>query len=156
MKMTEELAIALQGYATLQLGDFHLAQDVVQEVRLRVHKEKRNIANPRAWAYRVARNLCLDFMRKKKRMRDMNGREISDTTPSGTDPAKLAEEKESAMLLTERIKSLPGRHQEVVRLKFQEGLSYSEIAEVMNETVPTVGWLLHTALQELRKQLVNA
>jgi RNA polymerase sigma-70 factor (ECF subfamily) len=43
--------------------------------------------------------------------------------------------------------------QEAVRLKFQHGLSYKEIASVLDLTVTNVGFILHTALKTLRARL---
>ncbi len=48
---------------------------------------------------------------------------------------------------------LTDRQQEVVRLKFQGGLSYREIAEVMDTTVTNVGVLLHKAIKKIRRSI---
>jgi RNA polymerase sigma factor (sigma-70 family) len=50
---------------------------------------------------------------------------------------------------------LPDRQQEVLRLKFNAGLSYKEIAEVTGLTSTNVGFILHTAIAKLRKRLVT-
>ncbi len=49
--------------------------------------------------------------------------------------------------------TLPASQQEVVRLKFQGGLSYREISQITNLSVTHVGVLIHTALNKLRSQL---
>ena len=54
------------------------------------------------------------------------------------------------------VTQLPERQQEAVRLKFQGGLSYREIADVMDTTVNNVGVLLHTAIKSIRGQLAGA
>ncbi len=63
-------------------------------------------------------------------------------------------ERSSGVL--EIMEELPERQQEVVRLKFQGGLSYREIAEVMNTTVNNVGVMLHTAIKNIRQRLPEA
>ena len=53
--------------------------------------------------------------------------------------------------MRELVKSLPERQQEVVRLKFQSGLSYKDISAVTNLSVSNVGLLLHKAVRAIRK-----
>ena len=50
---------------------------------------------------------------------------------------------------------LPDRQQEILRLKFQGGLSYRQIADVMDLTVSNVGFLIHTSIKALREQLAT-
>jgi RNA polymerase sigma-70 factor (ECF subfamily) len=88
----------------------------------------------------------------------VRGGGLPDDLPSDAtrfNPAILAEKQETQNMLTEKMNDLPDRHREVLRLKFQEGLKYAEIAEVLNLTVPTVGWLIHEAIHKLRKELVE-
>ncbi len=53
------------------------------------------------------------------------------------------------------LDQLPDNQQEVVRLKFQNEMTYQEIADVTGLTVTNVGFLLHTALKRLRELLQN-
>lgn len=53
------------------------------------------------------------------------------------------------------MNSLPDKQQEVLRLRFQGGLSYQEIGHVMDLTVSHVGVLLHTAIKTIRDRLGN-
>ena len=54
------------------------------------------------------------------------------------------------------MRGLPNNQQEVVRLKFQNGMSYKEIAAVTELSVSNVGFLLHTALDTLRTRIAAA
>ena len=56
--------------------------------------------------------------------------------------------------LLKALHHLPDRQQEAIRLKFESGLSYAEIASVMETSAGNVGWILHTAIQGLRSRLV--
>jgi len=69
------------------------------------------------------------------------------------DPGILTEKKEILTMIQQKINDLSPRHREVLRLKFQEGLKYTEIAEVLGETVTTIAWLLHEAISLLRKEV---
>jgi RNA polymerase sigma-70 factor (ECF subfamily) len=74
----------------------------------------------------------------------------TDREPS---PATLAERHDSTGLVLRLLKNLPLNQQEVIRLKFQNGLSYEEISRVTHLTKSNVGFLLHTAIKALRQRL---
>ena len=61
--------------------------------------------------------------------------------------------RDSAERVFRMLDQLPDNQQEVVRLKFQNEMTYQEIAEVTGLSVTNVGFLLHTALKRLRELL---
>lgn len=137
-----------------------VAEDVVQETYLRwIAVEKRADAPSipkemqRAWMYRTARNLTMDHFRTTKRERDGQSEWYSRAAATKVDenPAITAERKEEMEILLERLQQLSPRHQEAVRLKFQEKLTYDEIAAVLAVPRTTVAWLLHEAVCSLRE-----
>lgn len=67
-------------------------------------------------------------------------------------PYERMEEQEATGFLTRIVATLPPRQQEVLQLKFQNDLSYQQIAEVTKTTANCVGVLIHTALKTLRKR----
>ena len=78
---------------------------------------------------------------------------VCDTPPS---QAVAMEEQETQSAILRVLARLPDNQQEVVRLKFQENLSYRDISEVTGLSVSNVGYLLHVALKTLRQQLAPA
>ena len=68
-------------------------------------------------------------------------------------PAAVLERQESATALFRLLDSLSPNQREVIRLKFQNDLSYREIADVTRLSVTNVGFLLHTGLKKLRELL---
>ena len=68
-------------------------------------------------------------------------------------PAAQAEHRETASEVLGLVAKLPKNQQEVVRLKFQNGMSYKEISKLTNLTVSNVGFLIHTAIMTIRQQL---
>lgn len=68
----------------------------------------------------------------------------------GQDSSVGAEAGES---LSRAIHRLPERQQEALRLKFESGLSYAEIAGVMETSAGNVGWILHSAIQGLKARM---
>ena len=144
-------------YAQRLLRDPILAEDVVQEVFTRYEASGRDVPRDRlrAWLYRVARNLVIDMIRKS---RGPVGTVDPDLLPGAAaryEPSLLVEKKEAVAMLLQKLNELPPRQREVVRLKFQEGLSYAEIANVTHQTRATVGWLLHEAMKRLRDAMLR-
>ena len=65
-------------------------------------------------------------------------------------PQEQAEQTEQAGHVLQLLSQLPENQQEVIRLKFQQGLSYKEISSVTGLTVTNVGFLIHTGIKRLR------
>ena len=65
------------------------------------------------------------------------------------------QQKETAGEIFRMLDSLPKNQREAVYLKFQCDLSYKEISEITKLSVSNVGFLIHTALKSLRKQLLS-
>ena len=68
-------------------------------------------------------------------------------------PPVAAADRETGGTVLRLLAGLPPNQQEVVRLRFQSGLSYKEIAEVTRLSVTNVGFLIHTAIKTLREKL---
>ena len=69
------------------------------------------------------------------------------------EPHQKVEQGESTGLALETLETLPANQKEVLRLKFQHGLSYQQIANVTQLSVSNVGYLIHTGLKTLREKL---
>ncbi len=145
-------AADLTRYAASILRDHDAAKDVVQDVFLRLWQVSRETVEGHElpWLFRVCRNRALDLRRKGGRMKPLN-EEVAERTAADTPgPQAQAEQHDSHARLLQMLQSLPENQQEVVRLKFQNGMSYKEIAGVTELSVTNVGFLLHTAIQTLR------
>ena len=104
-----------------------------------------------AWLFTVTRNRALDHQRKHRRIIPMP---LPDDRPSGDPgPAATLERREAATSLFRLLDALSPNQREVIRLKFQNDLSYREIADVTQLSVTNVGFLLHTGLKKLRALL---
>ena len=137
-------------YATWLMGDLEMAREVVQETFLRLCKEERNskIAGYLAqWLFTVCRNLAFDVRKKEARMTPLGDMHI------GVD--SRLDEKQTAGEIFRMLDRLPKNQREVVYLKFQCDLSYKEISDITKLSVTNVGFLMHTALKNLRKELLS-
>lgn len=148
----------LLAFARHHTGDAETARDAVQETFLRYFRDRPagELEAIAPWLFTVCRRLLIDHQRKNHRIVPMNtaatltfDEAIDDTAAS---PAAALEEKDDARRLKGLIKSLPERQRELVRLKFEAGLSYRDIAAATGLTVTNVGTLLHHAVQSLREQ----
>ena len=131
------------------------AADIVQEIFLRLARQEPpvTVAKVRAWLYQTARNCLIDFWRSRKRERSIDSLDASgQDVPSRPELSAVEREEETQMMLN-LVNELDEAHQEVLRLKFQEGLSYEEIAKVIDRPKTTVGWLLHESLTQLRGKM---
>lgn len=136
-------------------GDLEAARDVVQDTFLRLCKQpRRRVADhPREWLFTVCRNRALDLKARRARLTRAPAEALESRPGDARGPAEAAEADEAQRSLLERLASLPPRQQEVVRLRFQGGLSYREISRVTQLSESNVGYLLHTALKALKAQL---
>lgn len=146
----------LTQYAARLVGDLDRARDVVQDTFLKLWKAERASVNGHLgqWLYRVCRNRALDVCRKEFRMTSLQEDQLqSRQQMPDRDADSIPHDEASTAGVLAMLQSLPERQQEVIRMKFQGGLSYREIANVMDLTVNHVGVLIHTGLKAIREKL---
>lgn len=143
-------------YATRLLGgDDARAQDVVQDTFVRLMAQPPAAVDGHAveWLFTVCRHRALDVLRKEGRMKRFDpGEEDRIATSTEARPGRALEAAEMHTTLLHMIEHLPHNQQEVVRLKFQNGFSYKEIARITELSVTNVGFLIHTAVARLRRE----
>jgi RNA polymerase sigma-70 factor (ECF subfamily) len=129
------------------------APDVVQDTFVALCKAERKEIEDRLapWLFHVCKNRAIDLLREQKRLEPMNDDETEESPESG--PASRAERRQSLGRMESVVQELPKNQREALLLKFAAGLSYKEIAEVMNLTVSNVGFILHTAIKSVRERL---
>ena len=88
-------------------------------------------------------------------MRVLSETEIESEAGRDRDPAGIAERREGAGNALQALALLPENQQEVIRLRFQNGLSYKEIAGVTKLSVSNVGYLIHTGIKAIREKLAK-
>ena len=142
-------------YAHRITKDSEQARDVVQETFLRLCRERREQLDGHLaeWLFTVCRNTALDVLRKESRMSTLAEQTVVGSASHEPEPSAVAEQQESAGRLMWQLEQLPEPQQEVLRLKFQNGLSYREIGGVTGHSVSHVGVLLHEGLKTLRHKL---
>ena len=157
----EELVIAYQhrifGVAIRMLGNAAEAQDVAQEVFLRVHRSIegfRGESKLSTWLYTITSRLCLTRLGAGERRLRRDGEEWLQRLPDArADPAKDVERSELEEALHRAIAELAEDRRIVVVLRDIEGLSYEEIATALDLELGTVRSRLHRARQDLKDKL---
>ena len=105
------------------------------------------------WCYRIARNLSIDFLRKK-RPRAAEDEELERAVDDrSVRPEEVYEHRVQATELREVMLSLPEKYRDVLLQRYQSELSYEQIAEVLEVPVTTVETRIHRAKKMLREKL---
>lgn len=160
----EELFAALESpllaYALRLLGEREPAEDVVQEAFMKLHAQFVEVREPRKWLFRTVHNLALNQRRAASKVVPMPqfGDGESDAAVSKIcQPEPLPDEQimrmEGIGLVRLSMAALDERTRAIVKMKFEEDLSYKQIAEKTGLTVGHVGYLLHHALKNIAAEL---
>ena len=156
--LLERFEIPLLQYATRIIGDRDRARDVVQETFVQLQRARRDEFDsaPARWLFTVCRNRALNVCRKERRMTYLDHELLATREADEPAPSEKLEQGEARGFLLKILATLPPRQQEVLQLKFQNDLSYQEIAEITNTSAGSVGVLIHTALKTLRTRYAAA
>ena len=145
----------LTRYAAHITGDTERARDVVQDTFLRLCSKQPSQVRDHLpqWLFTVCRNRALDVRRKENQMSSTFEIELATQPASEPGPSSILEQKEQLSLVLRILQTLPPNQQEVIRLKFQNDLSYREISHITDLSVSNVGFLIHTGLKTVRRKL---
>jgi len=152
-ELLRRFEVPLLQYAMRITGNNERARDVVQETFIKFQRNG-SVAPEKAatWLFTVCRNGALNVCRKEKRMMYLTEEIIESRPDEQPMPFERIEQREARGFLMKMLATLPARQQEVLQLKFQNDLSYQEIAEITKTTANSVGVLIHTALKTLRER----
>jgi RNA polymerase sigma factor (sigma-70 family) len=166
METIEELFAALESpllnYALRLAQERSAAEDIVQDAFMKLHSQFEQVREPRRWLYRTVHNLALNHLRQAGKLVPLTPPDDSESPLSRDlpDGQLLPDEQiarwEGIGLVRLSLNSLDERSREVVRLKFNEGLSYNQISEQTGLTTGHVGYLLHHALKAIAAELAKS
>ena len=146
------------------LGNRHEAEDIAQEAFIRAYVNINSFNQDlkfSTWLFRIATNLCIDRMRKKKpdhyldaEVKGTEGLTMYSQIPSNT---RLPEEELESLELHETVQKeilkLPDKYRSAIVLKYMEELSLNEISEILDLPLGTVKTRIHRGREALRQQL---
>jgi RNA polymerase sigma-70 factor (ECF subfamily) len=161
-EIVEHYQNPLLNYIHRYTGDLAAAEDIAQEVFLRVFKtanEYRPLSSFKTWLFKITTNLCLNELRDNRIQR--NTIDIFELNEAGSialaagslSPLREMENRELSSTIKKAFKSLPENQRVALLLHKYSGFSYVEISHMMGCSISAVESLIHRARQSLRKQL---
>ena len=141
-------------------GSRDLARDWAQDAVLRAYRNLHLFREGHrfaSWFFRIGVNLALSAKRREKldaRARDAAS--LAGTSRDDASPLDQLIEEEDLALLRGRIAALPERYQEVMRLRYGDGLSCGDIAQRLRTTPNTISIVLFRAKQKLREDRTDS
>ncbi len=140
------------------------SEDLFQDVWFRVirHAARFNDVSFKAWLWKIARNLLIDFRRKRKPDISLDAVDDEDDHPlvdqltaKGAGPAAAVELADMTKRVMRAVTALPEVQRDVFLMRVQGDLSFSEIAETLNIPLNTALGRMHDAMTKLKKLLAE-
>ncbi len=142
-------------YCLKLLKDDQLAEDILQEVFLRLWRNREGInlsKSLRSYLFTVAHNLCLNTIRDKNLARDKL-KHLDHETSHDLNPVAITSENQLKEALSEAIDKLPEKCKEVFLLSRNDGLSQKEISKKLGIGIKTIETHIGNALKKIKKSL---
>jgi len=153
-------AATLYSLGVRMLGDTQAAEELVQEVLLRVWRQatsyRKERGAPATWIFGIARNLAIDELRRRgtRPQATVDDAEVQIAQlESGDDPAEQAYQQMQRDEVVRALGQLPSTQRRVLELAYYSGLSQSEIAAQLGDPLGTVKTRMRSGLQRLRTLL---
>jgi len=140
------------------VGNSADAEDITQEVFIKVWKNIKKFdqeKNFKPWIFQIAKNTLIDFLRKKKTIPFSKFENEKRQNPLVENiiekPLNLLENLGNKMTLAVAMQGLTDREQKLINLRHNDGLSFKEIAEVLQESMNTIKSRYRRIIISLRK-----
>ncbi len=147
----------IYSYIYRRTGEQTLAEDLTAQVFLKMLEAIRNRrawhSSFSGWLYRIAHNLVIDYYRQRGHQVQVSLDDAPFLPDADQNPVQATEMKLDAERLRAAISRLTGEQAEVVSLRFLEGYSINEVAEMMNKTEGSIKALQYRAVATLRQFL---
>lgn len=167
-ELIEKFKGPIFNYVLRQIGNEAEAEDIAQNVFVQVYKSARKYkptAKFTTWLFTIARNLCLNEFRRRRRhpLQSLDGMStegedgdavpIHLADPSAPSPTTQSLENERQQRIQAAIQALPENQRTALLLCGYEDLPYDEIARVLDTSVSATKSLIHRARLTLKEQL---
>jgi RNA polymerase sigma-70 factor (ECF subfamily) len=155
MKSYEEHADAILRYCVFQTSNREVALDILQDTFTKTWmylKDGKEIDNIKAFLYKVAKNLIIDYRRKKKTY------SLDAITETGVDFASADEEADATdnfdkAFVVGKLEKLDPDDREILTMRYVNEMSIKEIAETLDLTANNVSVKIHRAVEKMKKVL---
>jgi len=143
-------------YAFRRVGDLQLAEDLAQDVFVRTYEARGRLGevrNVRAYLYKAAANMCVDWLRKNKHGEKTIADGALAVEAKGPSAPEVTEACEELRRIEGILRRIPQDQAEVLRLHVLDELAFSEIAEVTGCTTATVKSRFRYGLEKVRRAM---
>ena len=148
--ITAELE-SLYRYACYRLGEREAAQDVIQELYIKLHRQNLSaVKNMRCYIYRALSNSCTQILRKSKRVELVDVTYLQNLQAEKLEPSNFEQEQE---LIAKLLEAIPDDQSEVIRLHLHGDCTFAEIAEILDIPLSTVKSRYRYGIEHLRREL---
>ncbi|MEK7588244.1 MAG: sigma-70 family RNA polymerase sigma factor [Patescibacteria group bacterium] len=152
----EMYADAIYKFCVYKTSDPKQAEDLAAETFIRLWEyvaSGKDIENTKSFLYQIARNLIIDFYRKKKSS-SLEKMQDEGFEPSNDDYEKIQNTSEIRMAI-DTINTLEEKYRDVVYMKLVEEMDLKGISESLNITINNATVRLHRGLKQLQKLIEN-
>lgn len=157
-ELYDRYEMKIYNYIYRRTSDPVLSEDLTSQVFMKmleaIQSERAWHSSFSGWLYRIAHNLVIDHYRARDRQKQVSIDDMPHMHDPGTGPMRAAEIALEAEALRSAMRRLTDEQAQVISLRFLEGYSFSEIAEMMDKTEGAVKALQHRAVATLRQLLV--
>lgn len=132
------------------------ADDITQEVFIKVHKsidDFRQDAQLYTWIYRIATNECLNFLRRKKRRFFLPIGDVEGELAAKLTSTSYVSGDEVQLKLQKALLKLPDKQRLVFNMKYFDGVSYEEMAQITRTSVGALKASYHHAVKKIEDLL---
>ncbi|EWC63419.1 putative RNA polymerase sigma factor [Actinokineospora spheciospongiae] len=144
-------------YVLFRVGDRELAEDVTSETFLRALRRITSVSyqgrDVGAWFVTIARNLVLDHVKSSRYRLEVTTPEFRDSERDEAGPEQQVMSRVTRDALLQCVDQLGDDQRECIVLRFLQGLSVAETAEIMNRNEGAVKALQHRAVRRLAQLL---
>ena len=147
----------LMGFVERRVGDPEQAEDIVQEIFVRIQRslsQLETVGNVRAWLYRITRNAVIDHYRTRRQ------EQLSSVDPADDPPAEEADFTEHEVRaplvasLGRMLEELPEKYRVALELHELEGLTQEAVARRLSLSVPGAKSRIQRARKQLREEFL--
>jgi RNA polymerase sigma-70 factor (ECF subfamily) len=157
-ELYDRYELKIYSYIYRRTSDQTLAEDLTAQVFLKmleaIQNERGWHSSFSGWLYRIAHNLVIDHYRARDRQKQVSIDDIPYMPDHGQSPVRAAELAMDAEALRTAMRRLTDEQAQVLSLRFLEGYSFGEIAEMMDKTEGAVKALQHRAVATLRQLMI--
>ncbi|MBU1702337.1 MAG: sigma-70 family RNA polymerase sigma factor [Candidatus Eisenbacteria bacterium] len=151
----------IYGLAYHYIGNAEEARDLAQDIFIRIYNRLDSCTNEKTfvpWMLRVARNMCIDRLRRRKARPPMSGVPVDEMTHLQADTLDPAEEFQLSSrkkLVHTALRKLSEINREIIVLKEIQGLSLEEISKMLKLPIGTVKSRSNRARIQLARQVLE-